>query len=210
MKALILVDIQNDFLPGGSLPVPNGNQILPCINRLMDLSFDVIVATKDWHPKDHGSFAIVHGYKPGTVIKLGGIDQILWPIHCVQDTTGSRFAPGWTVDRVEKVFLKGINPLIDSYSTFFDNARLRETGLEQYLRERSVDEVYIAGLATDYCVSYSALDSLDLGFKTYIITDACRGIDLKKGDVERALNLIKAKGGQMVTTDQVEKILSAG
>lgn len=205
MKALILVDIQNDFLPGGSLPVHEGNEILPYVNRLVTLPFETIVATKDWHPKDHGSFAPVHGHQPGDRIKLGGVEQILWPVHCVQDTTGSKFAPGWDVTQIEKVFLKGTDPLIDSYSTFFDNARLRHTGLEKYLREKKVDEVYIAGLATDYCVYYSALDSLELGFKTYVIQDACRGIDLKKGDVERALNAIKAKGGHIVTTEEVAR-----
>lgn len=208
IRALILVDMQNDFLPGGSLPVPKGDEIVPKVNRLIELPFDVIVASKDWHPKEHGSFAETHGRRVGERIALQGIEQILWPVHCVQDTSGSMFAPGWDVTKVHKVFLKGIDTQIDSYSTFFDNAMRRATGLEEYLRERKVEAVYLAGLATDYCVRFSALDALDLGFETYVIADACRGINLQKGDVEAALQEIRRKGGHVITTEQVEKKLS--
>lgn len=209
MRALILVDIQNDFLPGGSLPVPQGDQILPNVSRLLKLPFDLIVATKDWHPKDHGSFAVKHGRKAGEVIQLGGVNQVLWPVHCVQGTHGAELASGWDKGQVHKIFLKGIDPAIDSYSTFYDNARRRSTGLEQYLRDKGVDEVYLAGLATDYCVGYSALDALQLGFKTHVIVDACRGINLSPGDVEKTLQQVSQMGGHTVTTPEVEQRLNS-
>src|SRR4051812_17390226 len=125
MKTLILVDIQNDFLPGGSLPVDEGDKIIPIIKELVYLPFDLIIATKDWHPLDHSSFADNHGLRPGKHINVDGIDQILWPRHCVQNTWGAEFASGWDTTKVEKIVYKGIDPHIDSYSTFFDNARLR-------------------------------------------------------------------------------------
>jgi len=156
-KALILVDIQQDFLPGGSLAVKKGNEILPVVNSLLDRRFDLVVATQDWHPADHGSFAANQGKKVGEVIDLYGISQILWPIHCVQNTPGADFSPLLRLDKIDKVFHKGTDPTIDSYSTFFDNCHKRSTGLETYLRENGIQRVYIVGLATDYCVKYSAI-----------------------------------------------------
>jgi nicotinamidase/pyrazinamidase len=191
MKALIIVDLQNDFLSGGALPVPHGDEVIPVANELQSY-FDVVVATKDWHPPNHGSFAANHkGKKPGDRIILDGIEQILWPVHCVQNTHGARFAPAFDTSRVAHVFQKGIDPLIDSYSTFFDNAHRRHTGLAHYLEERSIKDIYLLGLALDYCVKYSALDARQLGLKTHVILDGCRGIDLKPGDVDRALDEMK-------------------
>lgn len=207
MRALLLVDIQNDFMPGGALPVPQGDLILPNVRQLLALPFEIKVATKDWHPKGHESFADTHLRQPGEVMKIEGIDQVLWPVHCVQDTGGSQFALGWDVSLIDKVVLKGTHQKVDSYSTFFDNARRRETGLELYLRDQGVKELYIAGLATDYCVLYSAMDALDLGFATYVVTDACRGIDLHPGDVDKALQQIRECGGHLVTTEQVQRQL---
>jgi nicotinamidase/pyrazinamidase len=203
MNALIIVDLQNDFLPGGALPVPQGDEAIPIVNELQS-RFDVVVATKDWHPPDHGSFAANHkGKKPGDRIILDGIEQILWPVHCVQNTHGARFAPSFDTSRIAHVFHKGVDPLIDSYSTFFDNAHRRHTGLAHYLKERSIKDIYLLGLALDYCVKYSALDARELGFNTHIILDGCRGIDLEPGDINRALDEMKAVGAVFLKSSQL-------
>jgi nicotinamidase/pyrazinamidase len=194
MKALIIVDVQNDFLPGGALAVPNGDKVIPVANRLL-ATFDLVVATQDWHPPDHGSFAANHpGKKPGEVVDLNDIEQILWPVHCVQDTPGAAFAGALDTSRVDRVFHKGTDPGIDSYSTFFDNARRKATGLGDYLKQRGVRSVYILGLAADYCVKFSALDAVDLGFQTFVIEDGCRAVELQPGDGARAIEGMKAAG----------------
>lgn len=194
MNALVIVDLQNDFLLGGALPVPHGDEVIPLANELQQ-RFDLVLATQDWHPPDHGSFAPNHpGKKPGDRIILDGIEQILWPVHCVQNTHGAEFAPSFDTSRIARVFHKGIDPRIDSYSTFFDNAHRRSTGLGEYLKERSVKNVYLLGLALDYCVNYSALDARQVGFNTYVIVDACRGIGLEPGDLDHALDEMKRAG----------------
>jgi nicotinamidase/pyrazinamidase len=194
MKALIIVDLQNDFLPGGALPVPQGDEVIPLANELQR-RFEVVLATQDWHPPDHGSFAANHpGKKPGDRIILDGIEQILWPVHCVQNTHGAEFAPSFDTSRIAHVFHKGIDPLIDSYSTFFDNAHRRHTGLADYLKTRSIKDIYLMGLALDYCVKYSALDARRLGLNAHVILDGCRGIELEAGDIDRALDEIKCAG----------------
>lgn len=199
--ALILVDLQNDFLPGGSLAVEHGDEVIPVINKVLEKHpFDVIVATKDWHPKDHDSFASVHKKKPGERIDLDGIEQILWPVHCVQETPGAEFSPHLHTEKIEKVFFKGTDKKIDSYSTFFDNGHRKKTGLEEYLRKRHVEDIYIAGLATDYCVKYSVLDALELGFNTFVIEDACRGVNLHKDDAKKALEFMREAGAQIVNS----------
>jgi nicotinamidase/pyrazinamidase len=158
-----------------------------------------VVATQDWHPPDHGSFAANHpGTKPGDRIMLDGIEQILWPVHCVQDTHGAEFASSFDTKRIASVFQKGIDPRIDSYSAFFDNAHRRATGLGDYLKDRSVKDVYLLGLALDYCVKYSALDACQLGFETHVIVDACRGIALERDDLDRALDEVKKAGATLV------------
>ena len=203
MKALIIVDVQNDFLPGGALPVPCGDEIIPLVNDLQK-QFELALATQDWHPADHGSFAANHpGKKPGDRIMLDGIEQILWPIHCVQNTPGAEFAPGFETKRLARVFRKGIDPRIDSYSTFFDNAHRRATGLGDYLKQHRVTDVYFAGLALDYCVKYSVLDACQLGFNAHVIVDACRGIDLTPGDVDLAIKEMKASGARVLQSDDL-------
>ena len=188
MNALIIVDLQNDFLPGGALPVPHGDEIIALANKLQR-KFELVLATKDWHPPDHGSFAANHpGKKPGDRIMLDGIEQILWPVHCVQNTYGAEFAPAFDTSRIAQVFHKGVERNIDSYSTFFDNAHRRETGLADYLKKRSVKNIYLMGLALDYCVKYSVLDARHLGLNTHVIVDGCRGIELERGDIDRALD----------------------
>ena len=188
MNALIIVDLQNDFLPRGALPVPHGDEVIPLANELQR-RFELVVATQDWHPPDHGSFAANHpGKKPGDRIILDGIEQILWPVHCVQNTHGAEFAPAFDTSRIAHVLHKGVERNIDSYSTFFDNAHRRHTGLADYLKKRSIKDIYLMGLALDYCVKYSVLDARHLGLNTHVILDGCRGIELEHGDIDRALD----------------------
>lgn len=195
MRALILVDIQNDFLPGGALAVPEGDQVIAVANALMP-RFPLVVATQDWHPPDHGSFAANHpGRSPGEVITLGGLQQVLWPTHCVQGTRGAEFAEALAQGPVAQIFVKGVDPEVDSYSGFYDNGRRRSTGLGEFLRAQAVREVAVLGLATDYCVKFTALDALSLGLKTTLVTDGCRGVELQPGDVARALAEVRAAGG---------------
>jgi len=193
MRALILVDIQNDFLPGGALAVPHGDEVIAVANRVAT-TFDLVVATQDWHPRDHGSFAANHpGKKVGDVIDMHGLPQVLWPVHCVQGTAGAEFAPALDVSRVRRVFQKGTDPAIDSYSGFFDNGHRRSTGLADYLREQGVTEVFVMGLATDYCVKFTALDAVQrAGLKTTLIEDGCRGVNLRPGDSEAAVAEMRA------------------
>lgn len=194
MRALILVDIQNDFVTGGALAVPQGETIVPTVNNLQ-AHFDLIVATKDWHPEEHGSFAANHqGKNPGEVIDLNGLQQVLWPIHCVQDTEGAEFVADLDMSQVKMIFVKGTDIGIDSYSGFFDNGHRKSTGMGDYLKEQGVKEVYVVGLATDYCVKFTAIDAFDLGFKTFLIEDASKGVNLSEGDVDKAVEEMKAKG----------------
>jgi nicotinamidase/pyrazinamidase len=203
MKALVLIDIQNDFLPGGALPVPAGDRVIPVANALMG-KFDLIVATQDWHPAGHGSFAASHpGRKVGEVIELDGLTQILWPVHCVRGTPGAAFAAALDDKRVEAIFRKGTSPRIDSYSGFFDNAHRKDTGLGAYLKGRGVTDVYLAGLATDYCVKFSALDARRLGFNVRLIEDGCRGVELAAGDVKHAIAEMRQAGVDVVRSGGV-------
>lgn len=198
MKALLLIDIQNDFLPGGALAVPEGDLIVPIVNELMP-QFEMIVATQDWHPAEHGSFAVNHpGQLTFAQIDLDGLPQTLWPVHCVQLTGGALFAPGLETRRIQRVFTKGMNPLIDSYSGFHDNGHRASTGLGEWLRAQGVTELHVAGLATDYCVKFTVLDALAEGFKVRVIQSACRGVNLKPGDVDLALREMQAAGAQLV------------
>ncbi len=175
MNALILVDIQYDFLPGGALAVPEGDKIIPLVNELQP-SFDLVVATQDWHPDL--SFASSHeGMKPFDQIKLNKLDQVLWPDHCVQGSIGAEFYNELAMNRVEAIFRKGMVPEIDSYSGFFDNGHLQSTGLSGYLKERGVKQVFVCGLAADYCVYYTIKDAISEGFETVLIEDATRPID---------------------------------
>ncbi len=192
--ALILVDIQNDFLPGGSLAVAHGDEVVMVANRVQ-AEFELVLATQDWHPPDHGSFASNHpGHRIGDVIELAGMPQVLWPDHCVQNSRGAEFHRELDLSRVASVFRKGVDPDIDSYSGFYDNGHRRSTGLGESLRERAVTDVYILGLATDYCVKFSALDAIKLGFTTHVILEGCRGVELDKGDTQRAIDEMRASG----------------
>lgn len=198
MKTLVLVDIQNDFLPGGALAVPEGDRIVPVVNALLP-DFDLVVATQDWHPAGHGSFAASHpGRNPFEQIDLNGLPQTLWPVHCVQNTGGALFAPGLDTRRVERVFPKGTDPGVDSYSGLFDNGRRRGTGMAEWLRERGAHDLWICGLATDYCVKFTALDAVREGFRVHLLTAACRGVDLSPGDCARAVEEMRVAGVEIL------------
>jgi len=204
MKALILIDIQNDFLSGGPLAVPDGDAVIPIANAVQP-AFDLTVATQDWHPPNHGSFAENHDNREvGETIQLNGLDQVLWPTHCVQGTQGAEFAEELNRDHWWQIFRKGTNSMIDSYSGFFDNGHRKTTGLGGYLNETGASSVYVMGLATDYCVKYTALDARELGFETYLIMDGCRGVELKHGDIERAIAEMKSAGVICVESKEIE------
>lgn len=204
-KALIMVDLQNDFCKGGSLSVPGGDDIIPLANQIQPF-FDLVIATQDWHPEDHTSFAVNHPEQGvGDFILIDHIPQVLWPAHCVQHMKGAEFHPELDVQHVKKIVHKGIDKNIDSYSAFFDNAHKRSTGLADYLREEGVGEVYVMGLASDYCVKYSVLDALHLGFQVYVIEDACRGVELNPGDVEQAFKEMKTAGANIIRSAELLK-----
>ena len=198
MKTLIVVDVQNDFLPGGALPVPEGDQVVPVINRLIDWA-DLVVATQDWHPADHLSFAANHpGRQVGEIVEIEGLQQILWPVHCVQFTGGACFAPGLQTRAFRRIFPKGTDLKIDSYSGFFDNGHRRSTGLADWLQQQGAKELVICGLATDYCVKFTVLDALRLGFEVMVVEDACRAVNLQPQDGARALEEMAQAGARIV------------
>ena len=195
--ALIAIDIQNDFCPGGALAVADGDAIVPQVNALMG-EFAVRVLTQDWHPADHLSFAANHpGAAPYSVIAMPYGPQVLWPVHCVQGSDGAAFHPGLRTDPADLVLRKGFRPAIDSYSAFFENDRRTATGLDGYLRERGIAAVTLVGLATDFCVAYSALDAARLGYAVTVRLDACRAIDLN-GSLSAALDQMRAAGVMLV------------
>ena len=203
MKALLLIDIQNDFLPGGSLAVPQGDEIIPIVNELMP-HYELIVASQDWHPENHGSFAANHsGSHVGDMISLSGLDQILWPVHCVEGSDGASFSKQLATGRIDHIIRKGGNSFVDSYSAFFDNGHRNATGMTSLLKSKGVTELHIAGLATDYCVKFTALDALDEGFTVCLIEDACRGVNMQEGDVNQALELLEVKGVKRVHSDEL-------
>jgi nicotinamidase/pyrazinamidase len=206
MKALILVDIQNDFLPGGALAVSAGDAVIPVANTLQTV-FPLVVATQDWHPPNHGSFAANHpGKKVFEQIILNGLLQTLWPVHCVQGTSGAELASGLRRERIAKIFPKGTDAGIDSYSGLFDNGHRKSTGLGEWLKGKGVMEVFVCGLATDYCVKFTALDGAQLGFKTHFIKDASRGVNLQPNDVENAIVEMNRAGIATVQSSDLLKI----
>lgn len=187
MNALLLIDIQNDFLPGGALAVPEGDAVVPIANRLMD-DFEIIVATQDWHPAGHGSFVTNHpGKRLFEKIDLHGLEQTLWPVHCVQGSQGAAFTPELDSRRITRVFQKGTDARFDSYSGFYDNGHRQNTGLAEWLRQRNLTHLTLCGLATDYCVKFTALDAIQEGFIVTLHLPACRGVNLAAGDVDAAI-----------------------
>jgi nicotinamidase/pyrazinamidase len=203
MRALLLIDIQNDFCPGGALAVPQGDAVVAVANRLLASGLPAI-ATQDWHPQDHGSFAANHpGAQPFTTTQLAGLAQVLWPVHCVQGTPGAAFHPQLDQGRIIAIFPKGEDPTIDSYSGFFDNGRRRATGLDSYLRRHGFHELLILGLATDYCVKATVLDALALGYAVQLVVDGCRSVELAPGDGARACAAMRAAGARETTSAEV-------
>lgn len=185
--ALLLVDLQVDFMPTGMLPVAEGDRVIPIANRLIP-QYQTVVATQDWHPGNHGSFAANHPWrKPGQVIELNGLPQVLWPMHCIQETWGAEFVDELDTEAITKVFRKGTDPGIDSYSGFFDNGHRKSTGMAEWLREQGISDVHVLGVATDFCVKFTVLDALREGFTATLLEDACRGVDLVAGDVDKAV-----------------------
>lgn len=201
MKALIIVDVQNDFLPGGKLEVKNGDAVIPVINQLQE-KFDLVVATQDWHPADHKSFASAHpGTKVFDEILLNGLSQVLWPDHCVQQTTGAEFSKLLDTKKIEAIFRKGMDKNIDSYSGFFDNGKKKATGMGAYLKGRGITEVYVTGLAGDFCVNFTAQDALDLGFAATIISDATMPID--PNNFEEIKKKFQMNGGSIIRSMEI-------
>jgi nicotinamidase/pyrazinamidase len=179
MKSLVILDVQNDFMPGGSLEVPDGDLVVPVINRLQGC-FDLVVATQDWHPRNHVSFASNHPEEqPFNKMDLYGIDQVLWPDHCVQGTAGAMFHPDLETRTISAIFRKGMDPYVDSYSGFYDNRHLISTGLSGYLKDKGVTELYFCGLAGDICVYHTIIDALEEGFSSTLIVDASRPLSLE-------------------------------
>ncbi len=198
MKTLIIVDVQNDFIPGGALAVPNGDEIVPIINALHG-QFDLVVATQDWHPPDHISFASNHANrKPFDQIDLNGMPQTLWPDHCVQSMHGAAFHPMLDLEPAEAIFRKGMDPGIDSYSGFFDNGHQKHTGLAGYLREKEATDLYFCGLAAEICVAFTVKDAMELGFTATLIEDATRPLDVKA--FQRAKRDLLNKGAKIVSS----------
>ncbi len=202
-RALLIVDVQNDFCPGGALPVSNGDEVVPIINRIIN-SFDVVVATQDWHPQDHISFASNHsGKNPFDQIDIKGTMLTLWPDHCVAGSPGADFHPSLNTMHIQSIIRKGISSGMDSYSAFLENDRITPTGLEGYLKNLGINTIYLCGLATDYCVFFSAIDGLSLGFITKVILDACRGIDIPPGSMQQKIDEMIRKGIEPVESGKI-------
>ena len=200
--ALLAIDIQNDFCPRGALAVADGDAVVPLVNAMID-RFSVKVLTQDWHPADHSSFAANHpGKEAFSLIDMPYGPQVLWPVHCVQGTTGAAFHPGLRTDPADLIIRKGFRGAIDSYSAFFENDKTTQTGLGAYLRERGVSHVVLTGLATDFCVYYSAIDALNQGFSATLVLDACRAINLN-GSLDAAMADMKAKGVRIIASGEL-------
>jgi nicotinamidase/pyrazinamidase len=203
MRALILVDLQYDFCPGGALQVARGDETITIANRLLP-HFPIVAATQDWHPPDHGSFAANHpGKQPYEMIDLHGLMQVLWPTHCVQHTHGAEIHADLDRSKISEIFQKGTDPTVDSYSGFFDNGKRKATGLGEWLKARWIKQVYVMGLATDFCVKHTALDARALGFDVWVIEDGCRPVEQKPGDGDRALAEMRGQGCAIVESGAI-------
>lgn len=210
--ALLLIDLQNDFCPAGALPVSEGDKTIQVANQaiaLCQLRNISVIASQDWHPPEHRSFAINSQAQPGTLGELNGLPQVWWPVHCVQYQPGAEFHPQLNRRAIEQVFRKGQDPEIDSYSAFFDNGRRAKTALDNWLKNQGICRLVIMGLATDYCVKYSVLDALALGYKTLVVTDGCRGVNLQPQDSELALASMREAGAELIDLAQLSEKLDS-
>jgi nicotinamidase/pyrazinamidase len=195
---LLLIDLQNDFLPGGTLAVPDGNQVIPFANNLMR-DFEVVIASQDWHPSNHGSFVSQHpDRKAGDTFLWNGASQVVWPDHCVQGTYGAAFPPGLDVSKISHLITKGEDPSVDSYSAFFDNAKIRATRLHALLQSLEIEAIHMMGLATDYCVRATVLDALELGYRVTLQTSGCRGVEIRSGDCAKAIGEMVFNGAEVL------------
>lgn len=200
---LLVVDVQYDFCPGGSLAVNEGDQIIPIINSLMD-KFSRVMGTQDWHPGSHNSFASNYpGKKPMDMISLNGIDQVLWPDHCVQGTKGADFHEELNTNIFQAIIRKGFNKEVDSYSAFRENDKVSETGLNGMLKGLDIKKIYLCGLATDYCVFYSAMDAISNGYETLVILDATRGVNVPQSSVKRSIESMKNRGIKIINSTDI-------
>jgi nicotinamidase/pyrazinamidase len=202
-RALVLVDLQYDFCPGGALAVAHGDETIDVANRLVP-KFEVVVATQDWHPRDHGSFAANHKKKqPYDVIDLNGLPQTLWPVHCVQGTRGAELHERLDRAKIDCVFPKGTDRTVDSYSGFWDNGKRKATGMADWLRAQDVTAIAVLGLATDYCVKLTVLDGITEGFAVTLVEDGCRAVELAAGDGARAIAAMRDAGAIVVTSSAI-------
>lgn len=203
-SALLLVDIQKDFTTGGALEVKNGDSIVPVANTLIDLfeeNNQLVIATKDWHPLNHKSFAINSCKNVGDFGELNGLPQVFWPIHCVQDSEGSKFHED--LKEVNNIIYKGQNIDVDSYSAFFDNGKIYETNLNDLLKLNEIKTLYIMGLATDYCVKYTVIDAIDLGYEVYLIEDGIKGVNLNTNDSQKAIDEMCSRGARLINSSKI-------
>ena len=204
MKALLIVDVQYDFCPGGVMAIKDGDKIIPVINKLQPM-FDLVLATLDWHPVDHVTFASQHpGKRPYDLVEVNGVDHVLWPRHCVQHTKGAAFVEGLHMNYLDKIFYIGKNKKNDSYSGFFDVGE-KPTGLDKYLKKKGVTDLYIVGLATDFCVMFTALDARKLGYNTHVVIDATKPLDINPGDFEDAVKQMKTAGVKILESKAIAK-----
>ncbi|MCS7469479.1 bifunctional nicotinamidase/pyrazinamidase [Stieleria sp. ICT_E10.1] len=202
-RGLLLVDLQNDFVQGGALEVPGGLEVIDVANTLIP-KFGWVVATQDWHPADHQSFASQHaGLAIGDQFLLDGIPQIAWPDHCIEHTRGAEFVASLNQNRIDHVVRKGTQRLIDSYSAFYDNGHQHSTGLADDLRGHGIEHVFAMGLATDYCVRATVLDAIREGFRVTLVVDGCRGVELQPGDIERSLEEMRDAGAELIRSDEL-------
>ena len=205
-RVLLVIDVQNDFCPGGSLAVEDGDEVVPVVNRIMP-AFSRVVASQDWHPPGHVSFASAHpGQRPLDVVDAGGIEQVLWPDHCVQGTRGAELHPRLETGRIGLLLRKGMRPGLDSYSAFFENDHRTDTGLRHYLKGLSLREVFVCGLATDYCVFSSAMDARKLGFQVTLVRDACRGVGFPEGSIQRAVDVMLKAGVRLTNSSEIQNL----
>jgi len=204
-NCLIVVDIQNDFCPDGALAIMEGDKIIPVVNALAG-KFDKVVATQDWHPPGHVSFAATHKKKPYDIITIDEIQQVLWPVHCVQGSFGADFHKDLDLREVDLIIRKGNDLNIDSYSAFMENDKITLTGLHYYLKGLAIRDLYFCGLATDYCVYYSALDARKMGFNVGVILDACRGVDVPAGNIATVIQTMKERGIRIMNRDEASSL----
>lgn len=206
-SALLLIDIQKDFCKGGALEVKDGDEVVPVANQLIDFFHgknSLIVATKDWHPLNHKSFAINSCKNVGEFGELNGLPQVFWPIHCVQESEGSKFHKD--LKKVENIIYKGENPTVDSYSGFFDNGKKFKTNLNNFLEKNSIKTLYIMGLATDYCVKFSVLDALSLGYEVFVVEDGIRGVNISPEDSQKAVDEMIESGAKLINSNMIMRL----